>query len=71
MSLRGDITRKCIEEVIGEYTKENGFPPTVREIGDLAGIKSTATVHRHLQKLKKQGRLDWNPTQPRTIRRVI
>lgn len=70
MSLRGDITRENIIEVIEEYTARNGFSPTVREIGDLVGIKSTATVHGHLEKLKKQGKIDWNPTQPRTIRRV-
>lgn len=71
MSLRGDITRKNIIEVIEKYTTMNGFPPTVREIGDLLGIKSTATVHGHLEKLRKQGKIDWNSTQPRTIRRVI
>lgn len=69
MSLRGDITRNNIMEVIEKYTLKNGFSPTLREIGDLVGI-SISTVHVHLQKLKKQGEIEWNPTQPRTIRRA-
>lgn len=71
MSSQGDVTRKKILDIIVTYINKNGFSPTVREIGNLVGIKSTATVHKHLEKLKEQGRIDWNPTQSRTIRRVI
>lgn len=65
------ITRGKILDTIINYIEENGFSPTVRELGELVGIKSTSTVHEHLKKLKEQGKIEWNPTQPRTIRRAI
>lgn len=70
MSKQGEITRENILLAIEKYTDKHGFSPTVREIGDLSGIKSTSTVHKHLEKLKLQGKVEWNPTQPRTLRRV-
>ena len=71
MNANGEFTREKILEVISDYSFTNGFPPTVREIGDLVGIRSTSTVHKHLGKLKSQGKIEWNPTKPRTIRRSI
>lgn len=53
----------CIEN----FTKENGYPPTIRELCNLSGIKSTSTVHDNIKKLTKEGYLVNDPTKPRTI----
>ena len=42
---------KCIEKGV----RENGYPPSVREIGKQVGLSSTATVHTYLTKLEKIG----------------
>ena len=53
----------CIENC----TKENGYPPTIRELCKLSGIKSTSTVHNNIKKLTKEGYIVNDPTKPRTI----
>ena len=53
----------CIEN----FTKENGYPPTIRELCKLSGIKSTSTVHDNIKKLTKEGYIVNAPTKPRTI----
>ncbi len=65
---QGMATRIRILEAIKDYSEKNGFSITVREIGDMAGLKSSGAVHRNLEVLKKQGKIDWNPDMPRTIR---
>lgn len=40
-----DNPQQAIYEYIQAYYKENGFPPSVREIGQAVGLRSTATVH--------------------------
>lgn len=42
---------------IEEYTQENGFPPTVREICHGVGLNSPSTVHGYLNRLEKKGYL--------------
>ena len=46
-----------ILEVIRDYTEEYGYPPTIREIGDLAGVSSTSVVSYNLKVLQAQGLL--------------
>lgn len=41
-----------VYDFIKEFTEENNYPPTVREIGQHIGIKSTATVYYYLEKLQ-------------------
>jgi repressor LexA len=65
---RGIITRMKIITSIYEYYEKHGFSPTVREISGMVGLKSSATVHRQLEKLKEEGKISWNPAMPRTIR---
>ena len=54
-----------------EYLKkeilEKGYPPSVREICDAVGLKSTSTVHGHLNRLEKKGMIRRDPTKPRAI----
>lgn len=65
----GKITDKQRE--ILEYIKNEilnrGFPPSVREICEAVELKSTSSVHAHLETLEKNGYIRRDPTKPRTI----
>jgi repressor LexA len=64
-----DLTKrqKEIFDYIRRYLRKNGYPPTVREIGQALGLHSPSTVHAHLAKLEKLGVLRRDPTKPRAI----
>ncbi len=66
---RGKITKK--QEEILEFIKaqilEKGFPPAVREICEAVNLKSTSSVHSHLETLEKNGYIHRDPTKPRAI----
>ena len=49
------------------YIKENGFPPSVREICSAVGIKSTATCHSYLKRLEEMGEITVNGNKKRAI----
>jgi len=65
----GKITPK--QEEILNYIKNTilnrGFPPTVREIGEVVHLKSSSSVHAHLDTLEKNGYIRRDPTKPRAI----
>lgn len=65
----GKITQKQSE--ILEYMKNEilnrGFPPSVREICEAVHLKSTSSVHSHLETLEKNGYIRRDPTKPRAI----
>ena len=44
-----------IYQFILQYTKEHGYPPSVREIGTAVNLKSPSTVHFHMKKLEAEG----------------
>ena len=46
-----------IVEFVRQFTHENGFPPSIREIGAAVGLRSTASVSYHLQQLQDKGLL--------------
>lgn len=46
-----------IVDFVREFTLENGFAPSIREIGSAVGLSSTASVSYHLNQLKKKGLL--------------
>ncbi len=46
-----------ILEFVNDFIRENGFAPSVREIGAAVGLRSTASVSYHLQQLKEKGLL--------------
>ncbi|MFZ8998084.1 MAG: transcriptional repressor LexA [Ilumatobacteraceae bacterium] len=56
-----------ILEFIEAQTRERGFPPSVREIGEAVGLTSPSTVHSHLNTLQRLGFLRRDPTKPRAI----
>jgi repressor lexA len=59
--------QKEIFNVIKDSILNKGYPPSVREIGELVGLKSTSSVHAHLNSLEKKGYIRKDPTKPRTI----
>ena len=54
-------------EFIKEQVREKGYPPSVREIGDAVGLRSSSTVHGHLRRLESKGYIRRDPTKPRAI----
>ena len=56
-----------ILDFIERNMRERGYPPSVREIGEAVGLRSSATVHNHLTTLQKLGYLHRDPTKPRAI----
>lgn len=59
--------QKQILEFIKEEILRRGYPPTVREICETVGLKSTSSVHAHLSTLEKNGYIRRDPTKPRAI----
>jgi repressor LexA len=52
---------------IKEQLKLKGYPPSVREICKGVNLRSTSTVHRHLERLETKGYIRRDPTKPRAI----
>ncbi len=52
---------------IKDYIDEKGYPPTVRDICEAVDLKSTSTVHGHLQRLEKKGLIRRDESKPRAI----
>ena len=65
----GKISKKQSEilEYIKEQILEKGYPPAVREICEAVHLKSTSSVHAHLETLEKNGYIRCDPTKPRAI----
>ena len=65
----GKISNK--QQEILDYIKEEilkrGYPPSVREICEAVQLKSTSSVHSHLETLEKNGYIRRDPTKPRAI----
>ncbi len=59
--------RRQILEFIAEQIRDQGYPPSVREIGEAVGLTSPSTVHTHLKVLQREGYLQRDPTKPRAI----
>ncbi len=56
-----------ILEVIRDFTETRGYPPSVREIGELVGLSSSSTVQSHLKTLERRGLIQRDPTKPRAL----
>lgn len=63
---RGDTQEKILA-FIKQEVREKGYPPSVREICEAVSLKSTSTVHGHLQRLEKKGLLHRDEMKPRAI----
>lgn len=64
-----DVTarQRRILDFIAKTTRERGYPPTVREIGEAVGLTSSSSVHSQLANLERKGLLRRDPTKPRAI----
>lgn len=65
----GKISAKQ-EEVLNylkEFILKKGYPPTVRDICEAVNLRSTSSVHAHLETLEKNGYIKRDPTKPRAI----
>ena len=62
-----DIERKILDYMV-QYLRSNTYQPSIREIGERFGIKSTKTVSEHLQALANKGFLERDPSRSRGVR---
>ena len=60
-----------ILDVLKKLIAENGYPPTVREIGEIANLHSPATIHFHLKKLEEKGYIKKDDKKNRTIEILV
>jgi repressor LexA len=66
--MRGITERqRKVLEGIHHISRERGYPPTVREIGERLGLRSSCTVQRHLEALERKGYIKRSPTKARSI----
>ncbi|TAM88584.1 transcriptional repressor LexA [bacterium] len=59
--------QQAILDVIASFTREHGYPPSVREIGERVGLSSSSTVQSHLKTLERRGYVKRDPTKPRAL----
>ena len=60
-------TQERVLEFIKKTIQDKGYPPSVREIGEAVGLKSTSTVHGHLVRLERKGLLHRDSMKPRAM----
>jgi len=70
MKKKNEEMQQKILDFLTEQVKIKGYPPSVREICAAVGFKSTSTVHSYLEKLKKEGYIQKDPTKPRALKIV-
>lgn len=63
---RGDNQQRILD-YIKTQIQEKGYPPSVRQIAQAVGLKSTSTVHGHLQRLEKKGLIHRDTMKPRAM----
>ena len=64
-----ELTKKQTEiyNQIKEFINKYGYSPTIRELCDLCGLSSSATMFIHLKKLRDKGAIDYEDGKSRTI----
>lgn len=60
--------QQAVLDVLRAHAAEHGYPPTVREIGEVLGMASSSTVHSHLAALERAGIIERDPTKPRALK---
>ena len=66
MSKRAEMQQRIFQFIL-ESIRENGYAPSVREIGDAVGLKSPSTVHFHLKNLAELGYIEKGAFKGRAI----
>jgi len=64
---KGDVKLEKIYSYLQNFTDENGYPPSVREIAAQFNIKSTSTVQYYLEKLKAKGMIAHQSRKKRAV----
>lgn len=64
---RTSTKREEILEFLMEFSTENGYSPSVREIGAAVGLRSTASVYHHLEALRDKGLIEMDEQKKRSI----
>ena len=65
--MKGLTTRQAeILRFVGDHSERNGFPPSVRDIGNRFGL-NPATVHDHIKALERKGHLLRQPNRSRSL----
>ncbi len=67
---RSQVMSRRQQQILDFIAKEaevRGYPPSVREIGQAVGLRSTSTVHGHLSQLERKGYIRRDATKPRAI----
>ena len=70
MDLKLTKRQQEIFDFIKRYSAKHGYPPTVRELSRMLGLRSTATTQQHLQALARKGYLEHDPVKARALRVV-
>ncbi|MBE6147017.1 MAG: transcriptional repressor LexA [Firmicutes bacterium] len=60
-----------ILDTIKKFIADKGYPPTVREIGAMIGLSSSATIHFHLTKLEEKGYIKKDNSKNRTMELLV
>lgn len=60
--------KDLVLEAIDQLTNQNGYAPTIREIAVYADFKSSSSVKRYMDILRKEERIDFQEGMPRTVR---
>ncbi|MGG3943354.1 transcriptional regulator [Peribacillus psychrosaccharolyticus] len=66
-SLEPTKRQKEVLEAITKYIVMNGYPPSIRDLGEEVGLKSSSTVSFLLTKLKEKGYVTWEEGRRRTL----
>lgn len=64
---RGATRREAIVAFLAQYQSEFGYAPSVREITEAVGLRSTFATRQHLQQLEDDGRIRLQPGSHRSI----
>ena len=59
--------QQAILDFVGEFSRDRGFAPSLREIGEAVGLTNVSAVRGHVAALEKKGALRKEPDQPRSI----
>lgn len=68
MSRVSNDKKKAILDYLSRHIDESGYPPSVREIRDAIGFKSTSTVHSYIKRLEKDGYIKKDASKPRALK---
>ncbi len=63
--------QKFILDILKKMIAKNGYPPTVREIGEEANLSSPATIHFHLKQLEEKGYIKKDDNKNRTLEILV